>query len=355
MSEFEKAGYSQHSRPLTFDAAVSICEKLFPLCIRRQQIAKELATKDFTAFRPRFEFAYSFCENDEERQFFEKCEIERTKEAVLSAARLVPYFGGPMDVDYPEPSSPFLNKLRQERDRENQCRPRDLERRYSFEEAKWRREYDPVLRRIAQLPPNVFESYQAKNLDEEWSLFNEEVKSHKGEMINAGSRTRRKLCNLFLDVAGSRLKNFDFELIGRKSPRYYPTLTKQLNEFWDLRFGPQQTRFWKYSPLEKHRGRPWNRFSEFQLVICHSDIHEKVSDYAVPSNNILQIRYDFVLSGFAETYRTFFDSDDLELGLLAHTAMLELVLPELEKGFLSEEFLNSGDMAVIAAGHAPGL
>ena len=326
---------------LTFEAAISICEKLLPVCERQKEIAADLEKQDFTAFRPRFEFAYSFCESDEERVLFEQYEIERSKEYILGGARSTPNLGPPVVGDVPETRSPILSELRKRRDQENGCNCLELSQHYSYDEASWRGEYDPIHRRIAQLPPNVKETHQESLFEESWALFDRDIDAHQHEMINSGNASRSKLCRLFIDVAGRKLGDLGFSEEKSKSPRNYPTLTKRLNDFWDLRFAPRRTRDWKQALFESRDSRPWHKFSELKLLLCHSSLHEQVGDYAVPNDSILEFRYEHILPGFADAYHSFFGPTELELIILAHTSLLELVLPEMVDDLLSDGFLDS--------------
>lgn len=330
-------------RPLTYAESIGICEKLLPFCDRQLEIAEELEENGFKAFRPQLDFEYSFCESEEERSFFKKCQSERAKENVLAAARSSPGREPTSEdvyVDYVEPRSAFLTKLRQKRDLENGCLPQDLFQNYNFEEAKWRLEYDPILRRIAQLEQTVRDEFVERILEDEWRICDEEARTHKIDMVNRGGRTRAKLCRVFLDSASHHLGGIGFEVVKHKSPRHFPTVTKPLNDLWDLRFGPRHTKDWKFKPLVPREWRPAHEFADLHLILCHSTLHEQVIDVPAVSVNKLHIRFQWVLPQFARPYNRFFGPDDLELIVMAYAAMLKLILPEFETSLKSDEFLN---------------
>jgi hypothetical protein len=111
------------TRPkLSFDRASAICRELIPIADHGFDYLNRLCKAGFAAFMPRNEFIESFAGSPEELEIHRRCVVETAKERL----------GQPITIRKTEDErkqlyfSLFLQRLREERDKENGVPEREL-------------------------------------------------------------------------------------------------------------------------------------------------------------------------------------------------------------------------------------
>jgi hypothetical protein len=144
---------------LSFQQADAICREFLPIGDQVFDYMKRLREAGFEAFLPRQRFIESFAANPHELEIHRQCVVESAKENLARPQ--------PIRMDDAEFKqiyrSPFLQRLREERDKANGVPERKLSTRYPGGEAAWRLEFDPCRRGLVQDHVNDRELHEARS------------------------------------------------------------------------------------------------------------------------------------------------------------------------------------------------
>jgi hypothetical protein len=123
---------------LCFEQADEICRHWVAAGDEVFGYLERLKAAGFEAFVPRRSYVESFAEGPEDLAIHRQCLVEMFKERLGQPTPILIF-----DEDLPNLYfSPFLQVLREQRDRENECTERQLSTRFGVGESVWRREID---------------------------------------------------------------------------------------------------------------------------------------------------------------------------------------------------------------------
>jgi len=222
--------------------------------------------------------------------------------------------------------SPFLQRLREERDKINGLPVHQLSSRYPGGESAWRREVDPCQRRLIQARVTQRDFHEARwtaMLDEERRTLEHEAARHAtglGRIPHTFDNKGRYA--FFAAIMERDAVSYGFHYDKAKSRPNYPVFSRAITEDWHLCWAIEEARAFFHSPFE-------GRFSPF-LEIRGRNLHGTLAK--AESGEFLHIRYATVVPGFLGGYWKFFDLDELERVIKAHLYLYGLMAPIIESG-----------------------
>jgi hypothetical protein len=309
-------------RKLSFEQANAICREFLPIGDRVLEYMARLTEATFEAFRPRHEFIESFAADPEELETHRRCVAETVKERLARPWPIRIYHEDSKCLYF----SPFLQRLREERDKVNGVPVDQLSGRYLGGEAAWRREVDPCQRRLIQARVTQGDSYEAgwtAMLEAERRTLEEEATRHTtglGRIPHTFDNKGRYA--FFAAVMERDAASLGFHYDKPKSRPNYPIFSKAITEDWHLCWVIEEARAFFHSPFE-------GRFSPF-LEIRGRNLRGTLT--RAESGEFLHIRYAGIVPGFFNGYWKFFDLDDLETAIKAHLYLYSLMAQIIECG-----------------------
>ena len=271
----------------------------------------------FEAFVPFNEFYESFAESQEERELHRKCVIEAAKNRL---GRPWPLRAGTTRY-----VSPFIEKLCEQRDRENGVPVEQLSARFPGSESLWRYEVDPVGRRRVQTEVNTPEPYGARwdNVQAERKYqFEQEAAQHSTELSKRFSMFDKRGRYDFVTAVMERdAAPYGFCRDKARSSPDNPIYSKQLKAGWDLCLAIEDPKLFYWSPFEGS--------FDTGLVLCNRRFVRKLSK-AKP-DQYLYIRVSNVVPGFSSGYLTFGNLSELETSIRAHLSLFGLMESRIEQ------------------------
>lgn len=277
----------------------------------------ELRELGFEAFVPFNEFYESFAENQEELELHRKCVIEAAKNRL---GRPWPLRAGTTRY-----VSPFIEKLCEQRDRENGVPVEQLSVRFPGKESLWRYEVEPVGRRRVQTEVNTPELYGARwdNVQAVGKYqLEQEAAQHSTELSKRFSMFDKRGRYDFVTAVMERdATSYGFFRDKSKSTPDNPVYSKELNFGWDLCLVIEDPKLFYWGPLEG--------CFDTRLVLCNRRLVRKLSK-AKP-DQYLYIRISNVVPGFAGGYRNFGNLSELETSIKAHLSLFGLMESRIER------------------------
>lgn len=317
---------------LSYEIASVICVRLFSICDRADELATKLREQGFSAFDPRCEYILSFCPCGETRAVYEKCRMEEAKEFLSGAALDLPSVLKNMKARY---SSPFVNRLKLERDQLNGCSEIEIERRFPFEEAWWRTQYDPCRRAwaLAQLhdKADTEVKWQAALIDQD-TKFAFERNRHASSIGEGREVSRDDRCRFVIEAAERHGAVLGFVQPKRRTSNQ-PYVRRKLTDDWELRWIVPDTRSFSFSPFIRRKDRLAQPHLDASLVLCASHLGNNLRK-PTQAGEFLVIRYGSIIPDFTPAYRSFFDYEELEVIVKAHFTLLGFMIAEIESAVL---------------------
>jgi hypothetical protein len=313
----------QDPRPrLTFEQANALCREFLPIGDHVFDYMAELGKAGFEAFLPRHRFTESFALNREELEVHRRCVGETAKERL----------GRPWPMHLSEENlkeryfSPFLQRLRAERDHANGGPENQLSSRYSQSETAWRRELDPCRQRMLQMEINQRETYEVRfttMLEEEMRALEDECSLHATglgrEPHTFDSKGRYAF---FIAVMERDAASLGFHYDRAKSRPNYPVFSKAITKDWHLCWVIEDAQLFFHSPFE-------GLFAPYLELRGHN-LCGKLAK--AKSGEFLKIRYTIAVPSFFNGYWMFFNLDQLETAIRAHLRLYGLIAPIIEGG-----------------------
>jgi hypothetical protein len=316
---------------LSFAQANALCLELVPIGDEAYHYATQLENAGFNASMPRRKFIESFAETAEELELHRRCVVENAKER-LGQPTPIRIF----DEDFKQLYfSPFLQQLREQRDRDNGCPVAELHNRYKGAES-WRREIDPCQRRLVQDGEKHRESHKARfaaMLEAESSALKDEAEHFStGLGKNFSVFDSKGRSAFYRDIMERGAATLGFHYDREKSRPNYPIFSKQMTDNWHLCWALENARSFFPNPSE-------GRF-DVSLELRSKQLTGRLDK--VDSGELLVLRYAAILPNFLGAYARFVDLDQLERIIHAHLYLYRLMAPALENGIKNalSEFRN---------------
>lgn len=308
-----------HRPKLSFHQANTLCRKFVPIGEKVFQYMDQLEESGFAAFLPSSKFVDSFAENPEELALHRQCIIETAKERLGQPTPIRIY-----DEDFKQLYfSPFLQRLRAERDRVNGVPVRELGARYPGDSA-WRHEVDPCQRRLVQTAATQRDALEARRnamCEEETRAFEREVAHHASGLGKARCAfDKRGRYGFFAAVMKRDAVRLGFVYDKSRSRANYPVFSKPMTGDWDLCWVLEESRPFLESPIQ-------GRFVPF-LEIRSRTLRGSLAK--VESGEFLHIRYERIIYGFSTAYWRFRNLDELETVIKAHLCFYSLIAQTIE-------------------------
>lgn len=295
----------------------ALCREFLPIGDRVFDYMEQLNKEGFAAFRPRREYIESFATNDEELAIHRRCVVEAAKER-LGRPEPMCMHG---EFDEETYSSPYLERLRAERDEANGVPENQLSSRYPGESA-WRREVDPCQRRLVQTECNHREIYEARfatMLDDEIRALDEECAIHATGLGRVPHTFDNKGRYVFFTAVMERdAAALGFRYDKAKSRTNYPVFSKAITEDWHLCWVIPDAHMFFSSPFE-------GRFSPDLELRGHN-----LCGASAEFGERLQIRARGQVLG--NGYWRYCNLDQLETAIRAHLHFYGLIAPIIERG-----------------------
>jgi hypothetical protein len=309
---------TDRERPkLSFEQANAVCGAFLPLGDALFAIMAKLRAAGFKAWVPYYEFMESLAENAEERSIRQQCIVEVAKNRLGQ-----PW---PYRLDAEQRSqvffSPYIKRLREERDALNGVPEKDLSSKYPGE--IWRGAVDPCERRNVYLRVKRKEDYQgrwAAMLDEQRHRLEEEVTVHATDLNRAHTFDKDGRYALFAAVMVRDAGPLGFHYDNAKSRTNYPVFSKPIGAAWDLCWSIEDGQDFFWSPFEGlFVPRLTIRSRKLRGSLSRAELGE-----------FLEIRYQHIVPGFGNAYWKFFGLDELETMIKAHLCFYSLKAPIIE-------------------------
>lgn len=310
------------SKPrLSFEQANAICRNWIALGDQADSYFEAMIDWGFEAFLPRKAYIESFAANASELASHRRCVTEAAKEQ-LGQPRSIPMTVDELKRVY---FSPLLQSLRKQRDEENGCSERELSSRFEPEEAYWRREIDPCQRNLAKdrvARRAAHESRFETVVECERQLAAEEAQRHSAAHSQKGGMfDERGRYAFFVDVMSRDAAALGFEFDKARSRATRVFFSKPLTDDWHLCWSVDD-RFFLFTQTE-------GRFL-LSLHLCSRKVGSP-REVREPFQ-VLQIRYDALIYGFATAYWRFDDFHQLERAVKAHLQLYSLAADVCENG-----------------------
>ncbi len=310
------------SKPrLSFEQANAICRHWVVLGDQAHSHFEKMLGLGFEAFTPRNTYIESFAANETELATHRRYVAETVKER-LGQPKHIPMTDDEIKQIY---FSPFLQSLRQQRDRENGCSETELSKRFEPGESSWRREIDPCQRNLVKDGAARKTEHRARFeavLESEKQLSIDEAQRHstgrvqKGHMYDEKDRYAH-----FADVMRHDAASLGFEFDKARSLAKRPFFFKPLTDDWHLCWSTDHRHFF-FSPVE-------GRFVP-NLHLCSRKVGNP-REVTEPFQTLL-IHYDALICGFTTAYWQFHDFDQLERAIKSHLQLYSLVSETIESG-----------------------
>jgi len=311
---------SDNDQPaLTFTQANAICRGLIVIGDQIFDYMKKLQEATFEAFVPWIEFVESFAETQEELDIHRRCVIEEAKELMGRPSRMK-IFDDDLNELY---FSPFLQKLREERDRANGVPVQRLSEKFRDGQSVWRREVDPCRRRLVYDEVNNRIAHETKRIalkDEQTQRLDAEVRSYAtglGRLPHTFDSKGRYA--FFSAVMDRELAALGFRHDKAMSSPFYPIFSKSINDEWCLCWAIEDRLPFaadnfegRFDPCLEIRSRRLRTLSK------------------VKSGQFILLQYSRTVPGFCTSYWTFHDLDELERVIKAHVCLYRLMAPTIE-------------------------
>jgi hypothetical protein len=307
---------------LPFQQANAICREFLPIGDQVFNYMMRLREAGFEAFLPRHRFIESFAANADELEIHRQYVMEFAKERLA--------YPQPMRMDAVEFKqryvSPFLQRLREERDKANSVPENELSTRYPGGESAWRHEIDPCQRRLVQDRVNDREGHEARfvaMLEEEVRALEDEAVRHAtglGKVPHTFDNKGRY--RFFAAVMERDAASLGFQYDKAKSRPNYPIFSKAITTDWHLCWAIEEARAFFHSPMEGS----FEPFLELRSGSFQGNLAK------VESGEYLHVRYAVVVPGFFSGYWKFFSLDALETAIRAHLHLYSLMAPIIEGG-----------------------
>ena len=305
---------------LSFGQATAICRELLPIGERVFHYMAQLREAGFQAFLPRHEYIESFAETPEELDLHRRCVVEDAQERLGRPTPL-----RMSDEEFKQIyTSPFLQRLRAERDHANGVPVDQLRSRYPGGESAWRREIDPCQRRLNWTNVNRKDALEERftaMLEAERQALEDEVACHAtglGRVPHTFDNKGRY--TFFAAVMERDAAPLGFRYDTAKSRTNYPIFSKAITDDWHLCWVIEEAREFFHSPFE-------GRFQPF-LELRSRLLGGRLTN--VESGEFLHIPHASVVPGFFNGYWKFFDLDGLETSIRAHLYLYGLMAPIIE-------------------------
>lgn len=305
---------------LSFDEANRLCRQFLPIGDKIYEYMERLEDARFGAFRPYHKFVESFAETPEELATHRLCVAEHARERLAQPTPIRIY-----DSDFKQLYfSPFLQQLREERDRVNGIPVQQLATRYPGDSA-WRREIDPCQRRLIRAEMTDREAINSRRttmFEEQRQVLEREVKSHATGLSRQHPFDREGRYAFFTTIMQRDAAALDFRYDKSRSRWDYPVFSKAMTADWDLCWVLEEPRHFFPSPSE-------GIFMPF-LELRSRPLRGRLTK--VESGEFLHLRYSSILPGLYSGYRTFLNLDQLETIIRAHLFFYTLIAPIIEGG-----------------------
>jgi hypothetical protein len=307
------AGSNEVRVKLSFERANAICREFVTVADEAFNFMNQLKQAGFRAFLPRHEFIESFAETPEEVEIHRRCIVESAKERLGQPTPILIN-----DDDFKQLYfSPFLQLLREQRDRINGCPVRELGSRYKGGESAWRREIDPCQRRLIQHRASQREAHDARFT----AMREAERRALEVERIPHTFDSKGRYA-FFAAVMERDAASLGFHYDKSKSRPNYPIFSKLITDEWHLCWAIEDARAFFCSPFE---GR-------FEPSLELRGRHLTGSLAKAKSGEFLIFRYPAVVPGYYTGYREFSDLDQLEREIQAHLYLYGLMASVVEGG-----------------------
>lgn len=304
---------------LSPEQARAVCREFVPIGDRVFDYMGQLREAGFRAFLPRHHFVEVFAETPEQLAIHRRCVSERVKEWLAKPWPMTLAVGGPKSAYV----SPYLQQLREERDRVNGVGVDQLGVRFP-EQFVWREEVDPCKRRVLQARGSDFyEARWSETLDEERRVRESEAErlaSGLGKVPHTFDKKGRYA--FFVAVMERDAGPLGFQYDRKKSRAGFPVFSKSMTDDWHLCWALEESRGFSSIPMEGS----FEPFLELRSRDMRGAIHR-----AEPGE-FLHIRHSFVVPGFSRGYWRFFSLGELEVAIKAHLHLYSLMAPIIEDG-----------------------
>jgi hypothetical protein len=314
---------SPPTRPqLSFVQAMAMGREFIAIGDQIFDYMSQLRKAGFQAFQPRHEFVESFAQGDEELQVHRRCVVEEAKEQIAQQVHMRLQGGERKHVWF----SPYLQRLREERDEANGVPIHELYTRYDLGESAWRREVDPCLRRMIQTEVNQRDRYEAlwtSVLDAQRRALEDEAEHHAtGHGRYPHTFDNKGRYGFFSAVMERDAGPLGFRYDQSKSRPNYPIFSKAITEDWHLCWAIEEARAFFHNPFEG-RFRPYLQLRSRTLRgwLANADPWE-----------FMHIKYAGCVPGFYQAYQAFFSLDELEIEIKANLYLYSLMAPIIEGG-----------------------
>lgn len=301
---------------LNYAKAASVCRGLCAAAEDVFKLIEQLSSRGFRAFVPYCTFVESFAENADELAIHRQCVVERAKFALGQPL--------PMKVSPEERgqySSELLDSLRAKRDRENGVPPNQLSRRYPGAEAFWRREIDPVERKMLRFSMEAPEQYRARwgdMVSQQNRQLKIELNTHTNLSFDRFGLTERVSAYRHIMQSQSRFFGFDYD--EETSNPQYPVFRSKITDRWHICITIEERQQLLYSPD--------SGYFEPSLQIRHKDLTTNLD--GAQMGEFLLIRQDAIVPGFRRAYWRFTTFSELELVIKAHLCLYGCIAPQIE-------------------------
>jgi hypothetical protein len=310
-----------NSRPrLSFEQANAICRSFVPVGDELFRYMARLREAGFEAFMPTHEFLESFAQSPDELDLHRRCLAEDAKERL--GVPLIRMSDEEVKCIY---VSPFLQRLRDERDRVNGVPVRQLSSTYPGGQSVWRREVDPCRRKMIQTEINrraVYEKQWTAVCNKKRRRLEIEASRYATDLARTQTFDRAGRYAFFSAVMERDSAGAGFRLDKRKSRPGYPIFSKAISDDWDLCWEIEDSQSFFPSPFE-------GRFAP-RLGIRHRELRGSLAK--IQSGETLHIRYAGIIPGFFNGYWEFVDLAELETAIKAHLYFYSLMAPIIEEG-----------------------
>jgi hypothetical protein len=239
--------------------------------------------------------------------------------------------------------SPIIAAMRHERDIINgvgytQISNRDL----------WKRYIDPCVRRLEKLQMQQDPIVQ-KRRDEMYAAFHrkrdQEITLHSSAHAVANIGEPESLARLCCASLEKNFASFGFARNDARSNKFLPVFSKSLTDEWDICISPESDRTFRLLSRTNLGDYESTVALNLRLYVCAKNYRRSVQ---IPLGfdflDMMLIRYEFLVPGFAWAYSNFASAADIEVIAAAHATLYELVSnflePTLVTGLISAEEEN---------------
>lgn len=315
---------------LSANVVSAICAALAPIGEEAYNYSDGLRTKGHAAHLPFEDFILSFAQDTRSVELHRMIWIELAKRALG-----MPWPPLQLHDEYKRIyfKSKLLDSLAAGRDSDNGAPESELNARFGFAEAWWRRQIDPCWREIARLQSSNRELYEHR-----WSTIRTAMRRHLLEEARrlipsasfGGRFGKLERYQLFADVMEVELETLGFVRKERQSKNLPPIFTNRLNADWRL--------CWIIEDLVAFSSNSVDGYFEPTLQLRHQNFNGSLKN-AKPGE-VLVIKYESIVPGFFNAYRCFKSLQELAAIIKAHVSLYRLMenqlLSSLKKSLAAE-------------------